>query len=307
VKPVDEEQELTRLLAQEQSPLASGVGALRHHGPDAVELASLAARLALQGLDLSVSPPPAAHRNPWKKSGWGGLGGVSAVVVWLALRGFPAVPNAARTVANAAPAVASAPEPLAASAAPAQHTDSPPRGSSVAASRAAPGDGPTAGVADSAPTTASVVATAGLAAPSPFREAPKSTTAPASSVEDVHDSVNGPLRPTVAGPRAAASSAGRAATSGAPASGGTAAPPSEMALLRDARLTLHQSPASALELTEEHARLYPQGQMTQERELIAVSALVALGRRTAALARAASFERQYPTSPYRKQLGELLH
>ena len=79
-----------------------------------------------------------------------------------------------------------------------------------------------------------------------------------------------------------------------------------MALLRDARLMLHQSPASALELTDEHARLYPQGQMTQERELIAVSALVALGHRTAALARAASFERQYPTSPYRKQLGELL-
>jgi len=46
--------------------------------------------------------------------------------------------------------------------------------------------------------------------------------------------------------------------------------------------------------------------MAQERELIAVSALVALGRRTAALSRTSNFERLYPTSPYRKQLGDLL-
>ena len=318
MKPVDEEQELTRLLAQEPSPLASGVGALRAHGPDAAELASLASRLALQGLDVSLSPSPAARRNPWKKWGWGGLGGAAAVAVWLALRGSPAVPNSASAPvnsasalansasANLAPVLATAPEPLKASAVPARHADSPPPGSSVAEGRAAPGDGPPAGVADSAPTTASVAATAGIAAPRPLREAPKDTTALAGRSEDVHDSVNGPVPPTVASPHAAAASLAQAAASSAPVLGGTAAPPSEMALLRDARLALRQSPSSALGLTDEHARLYPQGQMTQERELIAVSALVALGHRTAALARAASFERQYPTSPYRKQLGELL-
>ena len=47
MKPADEMQELTRLLAQETSPLASSLGALRDHGPDAAELASLASRLAL--------------------------------------------------------------------------------------------------------------------------------------------------------------------------------------------------------------------------------------------------------------------
>jgi hypothetical protein len=77
-------------------------------------------------------------------------------------------------------------------------------------------------------------------------------------------------------------------------------------LLRDARLALRQSPARALQLTDEHARLYPRGKLTQERELIAVSALVGLGRRTAALSRAANFERLYPSSPYRKQMGDLL-
>jgi hypothetical protein len=61
-----------------------------------------------------------------------------------------------------------------------------------------------------------------------------------------------------------------------------------------------------LSLTEQHARLYPQGKLVQERELIAISALVALGRRTAALSRGARFDAAYPTSAYRKQIGELL-
>jgi hypothetical protein len=76
--------------------------------------------------------------------------------------------------------------------------------------------------------------------------------------------------------------------------------------LRDARLALRQSPERALGLTEQHARLYPGGKLTQERELIAISALVATGRRTAALARGARFEQAFPSSPYRKQVSALL-
>jgi hypothetical protein len=82
--------------------------------------------------------------------------------------------------------------------------------------------------------------------------------------------------------------------------------PSEIELLRDARLALRQSPERALALAERHAQLYPQGRLTQERELLAISALVSLGRRTAALARGVRFERTFPSSPYRKQVGELL-
>jgi hypothetical protein len=297
VKPFDEEQELTRLLAQEQAP--SSLAALRDHGPDAAELASLASRLALQGLDVSVSQLPPARGNPWKKWGWGGLGGLSAVVVWLALRGSQPVPPAAQ-------AVATTPKLLAASAASAEHATLPPRASNVAASRPAPGEGPTAGAEDRATATASVVAPAGIAAPNPLLELPKSTTAATGTAGDVHDSVNSPAHPTVVRPLAAvAASVAQGADGSAPASG-SAAVPSELELLRDARLLLRQSPARALELTDEHGRLYPQGKMTQERELIAVSALVALGRRAGALSRAASFERQYPTSPYRKQMGDLL-
>jgi hypothetical protein len=61
-----------------------------------------------------------------------------------------------------------------------------------------------------------------------------------------------------------------------------AAAPSEIELLRDARLALKQAPARALTLVEAHTRAYPAGKLTQERELIGISALVALGRRTAA-------------------------
>lgn len=81
---------------------------------------------------------------------------------------------------------------------------------------------------------------------------------------------------------------------------------SEIELLREARLALRRSPTAAFELTEQHARAYPSGKLVQERELIAVSALIATGRRTAALSRAARFEQAFPQSPYRKQLAELL-
>jgi hypothetical protein len=77
-------------------------------------------------------------------------------------------------------------------------------------------------------------------------------------------------------------------------------------LLRDARLAIRSSPAAALGLVDRHSQLYPQGKLTQERELIAISALVAMGRRTAALSRAASFEKSFPGSAYRKQVEELL-
>jgi len=69
---------------------------------------------------------------------------------------------------------------------------------------------------------------------------------------------------------------------------------------------LRSSPAQALALTEQHRLLYPRGAMTQERELIAISALVGSGRRTAALSRVAEFERNFPNSLYRKQITELV-
>ncbi|HKO47830.1 MAG TPA: hypothetical protein VJV79_08905 [Polyangiaceae bacterium] len=86
---------------------------------------------------------------------------------------------------------------------------------------------------------------------------------------------------------------------------GVAARPTEVALLRDAQLALRTQPAEALALAEQHRVLFGRGAMVQERELIAITALVRLGRHTAVLARAAQFERDFPSSPYRKQVSAL--
>ncbi len=61
----------------------------------------------------------------------------------------------------------------------------------------------------------------------------------------------------------------------------------EAALLERARAQLGSSPATALQLADEHRRSFLQGQLGPERELIAIDALVRLGRRDAALRRAA--------------------
>jgi len=118
--------------------------------------------------------------------------------------------------------------------------------------------------------------------------------------------VTAPLLRNDALAKAKVSPGQRLAANGTDAPAVDAALPTELELLRGARLALKGSPAEALRLVEQHRASYPAGKLTQERELIAISALVALGRRTAALSRASSFEHAFPSSPYRKQIGELL-
>ena len=95
----------------------------------------------------------------------------------------------------------------------------------------------------------------------------------------------------------------------------SAAPPSEaiaavdseteVHLLQRAQAALGADPGGALALTVEHARRFPGGALGQERELIAVTALVALGRRPEAEARAASLLERFPASAYRGRLESL--
>lgn len=71
----------------------------------------------------------------------------------------------------------------------------------------------------------------------------------------------------------------------------------ERAILDVARTALGRNDgAHALEAVERHAREFPRGQMTEEREAIAVQALVKLGRKDEAAARGARFRRRYPDS-----------
>jgi hypothetical protein len=90
-----------------------------------------------------------------------------------------------------------------------------------------------------------------------------------------------------------ASASARGAGSGeAPSSRGLAA---ERALLDVARSALARGEAGeALAATERHAREYPDGSLLEEREAIAVKALVALGRMDEARTRARALELRFP-------------
>lgn len=281
MKQADEERELTRLLSQEGAALEPSIAALRERGPDATELASLASRLMLQGLPLAASVPPRASAT-WKKWAMAGGGGAAAVLVWLALvpRSAPRSPAMTTHRAAATESVQSLSK-VTPTATPLWHARAAAAPSAAVASSADP---------ESVPAPAAEIPTL-PSSPAQRAAAPRDTT---SHAEPAGTGAKSPVLPNQ-----------RTSNTAQPFPS-AAAGPSEIELLRDARLALRQSPATALAITEQHGRLYPQGKLSQERELMAISALVALGRRTAALSRAASFERVFPASPYRKQLGELL-
>jgi hypothetical protein len=81
---------------------------------------------------------------------------------------------------------------------------------------------------------------------------------------------------------------------------------SEWQLVRQAREALGGDPGASLRLTAEHARLYPHGALAQEREVIAIDALVRLGRRDDAKARAEALLRRFPETAHRAHIEALL-
>ena len=64
--------------------------------------------------------------------------------------------------------------------------------------------------------------------------------------------------------------------------------------------------ADALSLCNEHAKSYPNGMLAQEREVIAVEALVKTGRTAEAKARAESFKRRFPGSSHARRIDALV-
>jgi hypothetical protein len=82
--------------------------------------------------------------------------------------------------------------------------------------------------------------------------------------------------------------------------------PDEMELLKRARAALAGNPGSALQYAEQHKQHYASGALNEERELIAITALVRLGRQSAAARRAERFRQRYPRSLYNKQITNLL-
>ena len=81
---------------------------------------------------------------------------------------------------------------------------------------------------------------------------------------------------------------------------------SEASFLRRTRAALVGDPAGALGMTEEHASRYPHGVLAQERDVIAIEALVRLGRRDEARARAMSFRALYPSSAHASRIAAIV-
>ena len=77
----------------------------------------------------------------------------------------------------------------------------------------------------------------------------------------------------------------------------------EVDLLQRARTA---APAEALSIVREHEQRFPGGALVQEREVIAVGALVGLGHAAEARARAARFVERFPTSAYRHRIEALV-
>lgn len=121
-----------------------------------------------------------------------------------------------------------------------------------------------------------------------------------------------PLRDAPLAP-VAASSTPPPRPSPQPSSASSEAPPfqdqlaQEIALLESARRKLSSSPSAALSALRDHELRFPAGQLRIEREFLIVDALVRLGRRPEAEARARALAQQAPQSLYGERLQRILN
>ncbi len=100
-----------------------------------------------------------------------------------------------------------------------------------------------------------------------------------------------------ANPMPAVSSEHRAMSTSAPSAVPTGDLARERALLDQARAAAaHGEPAQALATTERHRLQFPRGRLREEREALAIRALISLGRANEARTRAEAFRATYPRS-----------
>ncbi|AKU98175.1 hypothetical protein AKJ09_04839 [Labilithrix luteola] len=151
------------------------------------------------------------------------------------------------------------------------------------------------------PTPSSVVALARTSEAPHVTNDPSPAPVPATSSETMPSiSVDALPSSTASAPaRAIVRPIAPAASTSAPTASHASAPSeAEFALIRRAQLALTDNPTQALALTDEHARTFPNGELTQERELTAVEALARLGRMPEATNRAQALLARFPRTPY---------
>lgn len=145
-------------------------------------------------------------------------------------------------------------------------------GHAVIASKTAPPPAPIATVAIASAATASTIAAADIDA------------GPTLTVRDLPDE-----RPHIAAAKPSATASARPT--------GASRVAEERADLDVARAALARGRVEAcLEALDRHARTYGEGQLAEEREVLAVQALVSAGRKAEAAERARRFQKKYPTS-----------
>ncbi len=180
----------------------------------------------------------------------------------------------------------------------------------AATAPAAPPDPPIASVSSDPPAPFASAARTPQEAPRPPAPAalaggdpvPQAASAPRSvPARDLPAAERGSQSPPGAG---SAGEPGRAA--GDPPGGGPGVEgrlEREVDLLQRARAA---GPAEALAIVREHEQRFPDGALVQEREVIAVGALIGLGRASEARARAARFVERFPRSAYRPRIDALV-
>jgi hypothetical protein len=172
--------------------------------------------------------------------------------------------------------------------------------------------------------TALLAASSAVASPTPPRRNDTSTppsTAPvravaapaipaaASADPSMRSADKSPTDPPIAPPAAPGSGqdlAGRSAGGDLGAQAPTIAGETEIQLLQRAQDALGSSPARALDILNQHAARFPGAGLGQEREVIAIDALVRLGRAGEARERAAAFAARFPTSAHLRRIGSLV-
>jgi hypothetical protein len=80
----------------------------------------------------------------------------------------------------------------------------------------------------------------------------------------------------------------------------------EARLLKRAGSLIGPDPAGALAAADEHGRRFPAGALSHERDVLAIRALLALGRTDEARQRLGRFERAFPSSPHLARFRETL-
>lgn len=129
------------------------------------------------------------------------------------------------------------------------------------------------------------------------------TTSPAATIA-VDALPAAPVEPAVAKTTAAREAKPRG--QGAAIATTTSTQGDELALLEAASRELDTSPARALALTDEHQSRFRTPKFAQERERLAVVALLRLGRRDDAKRRADAFEAAFPESAHLARIRELV-